>query len=139
MIRHLYTAAFGTAWGSTALVLMTAAALAQSPAPATPLKNECFFVRQFENWKSSADEKTMYIRVGMRQFYRLDLANRCVDASQPDVALVSKFRSDSVCSALDFDFKLRRSGIGITVPCIVKAMTPMTPQEVAALPKGQKP
>ncbi|MBV9548755.1 MAG: hypothetical protein JO256_03670 [Alphaproteobacteria bacterium] len=118
-----------------AAVLLAVPAAAQTPVR----KNECFFVRQFENWKSSADEKIMYIRVGMNKFYRLDLASRCVDLSEPDVSLVSRFRGDSICSALDFDFKLRRSGIGITTPCIVKAMTPMTPAEVAALPKGQKP
>lgn len=120
------------------LLAAQSAALAQQ-SPAAKPKQECFFLRQFENWKSSADERTLYIRVGLNRFYRLGLAARCIDASQPDVALVSKFRSDSVCSPLDFDFKVRRSGIGITTPCIVRSMTPMTPAEVAALPPKEKP
>ena len=124
--------------GLGVLLASQGVALAQQ-SPAAAAKNQCFFVRQFENWKSSADEKTLYIRFGTNRFYRLGLAARCVDVSEPDVALVSKFRGDTICSAQDFDFQVRRSGVGITTPCIVRSMTPMTPAEVAALPAKEKP
>ena len=91
-------------------------------------------------WKAGGDEKTMYIRVSGNRFYRLDLANRCSELSWPDPVMVNRFRGDTVCSPLDFDMKISRNGPdGAPVPCIVKTMTRLSPAEVAALPKKQKP
>lgn len=136
MIRHICN----TALGGAILLLATGAALGQTPAPAATPKNECFFVRQFENWKPGGDDQTIYIRVGSNRYYRLGAANRCPALSDVDPVMVNKFRSDTICSPLDFDIKIKRNGIAdIATPCTIKTMTRMTPAEVAALPKKQKP
>jgi hypothetical protein len=123
--------------GAAFLLAAPATALGQTPAP----KNECFFVNQFQNWKAGGDEKTMIIRVAGNRFYRLDLANACHELSSPFATLINKFRSTSICSPLDWDMQVSQ-GLGpgnIPMPCMVKAMTRLSPAEVAALPKKQKP
>ena len=134
MIRHICMAALG----GTAFFLATGAALAQAPAAAP--KNDCFFVRQFENWKPGGNDQTIYIRVSNNRYYRLATAHRCSALSDIDPVMVNKFRSDTICSPLDFDMKIKRNGVpDIATSCSIKTMTRMTPAEVAALPAKQKP
>jgi hypothetical protein len=119
--------------------LVGAVLLLALPAQAQTPRNECFFVKQFENWKGGPDEKTMYIRVSGNRFYRLDLANRCSELSWPDPLMVNKFRGTTICSPLDWDMRISRRDGGAPTPCMVKTMTRLSPAEVAALPKKQKP
>lgn len=124
---------------SGAALLLAAPALAQPPKPAA--QNECFFVSQFQNWKPGGDDKTMYIRVGLSRFYRLDLAASCPNMRYPDARLINNFRTSSICSPLDWDMRVSQ-GVGpgsMAMPCMVKKMTRLSPAEVAALPKKQKP
>ena len=123
-----------SALAACALVLLTAIpALAQAP------KNECFFVNQFESWKPGGDEKTMYIRVASRRFYRLDLANRCSEMSWPGATLINKFHGTTICSPLDWDMTVSQGAGSSGAPCMVKAMTRLSDAEAAALPAKQKP
>ena len=109
------------------------------PAPAAKPRTSCFYSNQFENWRAS-DAKTMYIRVGLRRYYRLDLANSCHDLTWPSAYLITKIRgSNSICSPLDWDLRVAMSPHDIPEPCIVKAMTELTPDEVAAIPRKFKP
>jgi len=102
-------------------------------------KQHCFFSNQFNNWKA-ADEKTLYIRVGVSRYYRLDLAGACRTALWPDAVLITKFRgSNAVCSAIDWDLQVSQRPDGIPEGCIVSKMTELTAEEVAALPKKAKP
>lgn len=97
------------------------------------------FLSQFESWKPGGDEKTMYIRVTGRRFYRLDLANRCSEMSWPGATMVNRFRGSTVCSPLDWDMMVSQGTGGGAAPCIVKKMTRLSDTEVAALPAKQKP
>lgn len=138
MIRQLYMTAL---MGAAVLLAAQGAAWGQMPAPKPAPRNECFFVSQFENWKAGGDDKTMYIRVSGGRFYRLDLANRCHELSWPTATLINKFRGATICSPLDWDMKVSQGLYqgSIAMPCMVKAMTRLSPAEVAALPKKQKP
>ena len=108
----------------------------EAPAAKTPA---CFFVNQFENWKA-ADAKTINIRVNMHKYYRLDLSASCPALLWPSAYLVTKWHgSSSVCSALDWDIQVAQNPGGIESACIVKSMTPLTPEEAAAIPKQFKP
>jgi hypothetical protein len=101
-------------------------------------QRHCFFSSQFENWKA-ADEKTIFIRVGVNRYFRLDLAGGCRSAAWPDSFLITKFRgSNTVCSAIDWDLKVSQPH-GIAEACIVSQMTELTPAEVDAIPKKAKP
>ena len=106
---------------------------------AAPPSNSCFFSRDFESWKAP-DAKTIYIRVGLRRYFRLDMAGKCPDLTSPDAYLVTIFRgSDTICTALDWDLKVATQGINVPVGCIVKTMTELSPAEVAAIPPKFKP
>jgi len=110
---------------------------AQQPAQNTPPK--CFFVTQFDNWKAP-DENTMYIRVNMNKYYRLDMSGGCPALTWPDAHLIMHIRgANTICSPLDWDLKVSQGFHDIPTPCIVKAMTPLTADQAAAIPKKFKP
>jgi Family of unknown function (DUF6491) len=123
--------------------LLTAAclALAITPVAAEPVQpaGQCFNTTEMGNWRA-ADASTLYIRVRLNKIYRLDLKGRCPFLTAPGARLITTFRgSNLVCSPLDWDLKVS-SGIGGSVePCLVKAMTPLSPEEIAALPKKAMP
>jgi hypothetical protein len=123
--------------GAALLLAAQTAAMGQAPKP----KNECFFTNQFQNWKAGSDDKTINIRVAGNRFYRLDLTNACHELSWPSATMINKFRSSTICSPLDWDMRISQ-GLGVgsfPTPCMVKAMTRLSPAEVAALPKKEKP
>ncbi|HXS08062.1 MAG TPA: DUF6491 family protein [Rhizomicrobium sp.] len=100
---------------------------------------QCFNTTEMGNWRA-ADASTMYVRVHMNKIYRLDLKGRCSMLTAPGAMLITTFRgSNLICSPLDWDLKVS-AGIGSAVePCIVKAMTPLSKDEIAALPKKAMP
>ena len=136
MIRHFPHARM-TAFASAALIGMALApaAIAQPARPA----GQCFNTTEMGNWRA-ADASTLYVRVRLNQIYRLDLKGRCTLLTAPGARLITKFRgSNLVCSPLDWDLKVS-AGIGSNEePCVVKAMTALSPEEVAALPKKVTP
>ena len=113
------------------------AATAQAPAPAP--RNAFFYSTQFQNWKAP-DPKTIFIRVNMNRYFRLDLSGTCETLMWPNSHLITHVRgSDSICSAIDWDLKVSNGPDGIAEPCIVKTMTELTPAQVAAIPPKFKP
>ncbi len=122
-----------------ALAGVSSMALADSPPAAKPPQS-CFFINQFEQWKAP-DDRTIYIRVNMNRYYRLDLSTACQPLTYPDAFLITKTRGPStVCTAIDWDLSVSQSSArGFRTPCIVKAMTPLTADQVAAIPKKFKP
>ena len=117
--------------------LVCGALMIGSTAQAAPAA-KCFFANQFENWKSP-DAKTIYIRVSMHDYYRLDLSARCSMLQSPDSHLVTRFvGSASICAPIDWDLQVADSS-GMRQGCIVKTMTQLTPEEAAAIPAKFKP
>jgi len=101
--------------------------------------NSCFNIRDWNGWTVSPDAKSMYIRTGVNRIYRLDFANECRAAQGIGVHLVSRIRGSSfICSPLDLDLKFAQ-GHGFGTPCFVKTITPLSPEQAAALPRGLKP
>jgi hypothetical protein len=118
---------------------LSLAASAQTP-PAPPVRhNTCFFSNEFQDWKAP-DARTIFIRVGLHRYFRLDLTGTCQTLLWPDSHLITHVRgSDSICSAIDWDLKVSQSPNGIPEACIVKTMTELTPAEAAAIPPKFKP
>lgn len=109
--------------------------------PSAP--SSCFYMRDFQNWKAP-DAKTIYIRVNVNRYYRLDLAGACTSLTWPNSHLITKTRgTDSVCRPIDWDLAVSnatgRGMGGMAEHCIVKAMTPLTDADVAALLPKFKP
>jgi hypothetical protein len=115
-----------------------------TPAAAPYTPNRCFMMHDFGNWKA-ADAKTIYIKVGLRDYYRLDLAAPCSTLLTPGSHLVTKVRgSDQVCSGIDWDLSVSDSSGpggpgGIHQACIVKTQTPLSTADVDAIPRKFKP
>jgi hypothetical protein len=104
-----------------------------------PRGDACFFSRDFMQWRAP-DPNTIFIRVGVNRFYRLDLTAPCRALLFPDAILVSVFRgSDTICRPIDWDLRVSQYPAGITEQCIVRAMTRLTPEEVAAIPPHFRP
>jgi len=124
----------------TVLALFLGFASGIAPAAAQPAQNACFLINQFNGWKAP-DTKTIYIRVGLDRYYRLDLANTCSLLAMPNVHLITKTRGpDLVCSAIDWDLSVSESPPGnIPEPCIVRKMTLLSPAEAAAIPPKFRP
>ena len=93
----------------------------------------------FENWRAP-DRRTINIRVQGNHYFRLGLGYECFPLQSPGARLITTFRgSNTVCSPLDWDLRVSE-GIGSpSEPCIVKTMTELLPDEVAALPPKAKP
>ena len=89
-------------------------------------------------WKA-ADDHTVYLSIAAgRRIYRLDMAGSCPTLLDPDATLITDYHTDTICTALDWNLRVRRRG-GIPTPCIVAKMTRLTLDQAAALPKNLRP
>ncbi len=129
------TAMLGLALAAT---LGLTAAEAQTAAKPS---SRCFLSQDWNGWKATEDSRSMYIRVGLKSLYRVDFAGMCPRLQSPGAHLVTRVRGSSwICSPLDLDIKVSDGPPGdIATPCIAKAITPLSAEEAAALPKKLKP
>lgn len=98
----------------------------------------CFFINQWNGW-SAPDSQTLLLKVGQRDVYKVTLNSDSRQLRAPGVFLVSQVRgSSSVCSARDLDLTVADSG-GIREPLFLGQMTKLSPEEVAALPRKDRP
>ena len=113
---------------------------ADASAQAAPTTRSCFRMSQIRNHRFS-DPSTMYLRVGVKDFYKVQTSGTCAVGGIRDNTIITSTASgtDLVCRPIDLNLKVRSSGGGIVTPCIVSSIAPMTPAEVAALPPKVKP
>ena len=139
---------FSTARAAIVVVALSTpfSASAQSgPAPQTTSKpgqaSQCFYSNQFRQWRD-VDDKTIYIRVNLNDYYRLDMAGSCPELTYPDPHLITEVHGPStICTALDWDLRVA-DGTGpgsFATPCIVKDMVKLTKAQADAIPKKYKP
>lgn len=115
-----------------------AAAILGLAAPALAQGQSCFFVNQWNGWKA-ADDHTIYLNVsGGHRIFRLDIAGSCPALLDPTSTLITDNHTDSICTAVDWNLKVRQAP-GFAMPCIVSKMTQLTPEQAAALPKNLRP
>jgi hypothetical protein len=124
------------AWALAAFVLLAAGAAQAGDAPKPKASRACFLARNVNSW-SAADDKTVYIRIGVKDVYRLDLMGACPDIDWNWSIALESHGSSWICSPMDATI-IARSPIG-PQRCPVREVTRLTPQEAAALPKKQKP
>jgi hypothetical protein len=125
--------------------LLTAASAA-SAAPAKDPSAPCFFITQWQGWKSPSPN-VIYLGVNLHDVYRVDLSAGSSMLQWPDVHLVSRVRGpDTICSAIDLDLEVAddtgiRGGVGggMREPLIATKLTKLTPDEIAAIPKKYRP
>jgi hypothetical protein len=124
---------------ATAALLLGGASPAALAKPAAPKydKNQCFYTRNVTSF-AAPDDKTVYVRVGVRDVYRFDLFARCLDIDwNQRLALVAR-PGPWICNGMDAEIVSHATGIG-RQRCPVSHMHKLTPEEIAALPPRAKP
>jgi hypothetical protein len=122
-------ALLGVAPATLCLTLPAAAASKSSDA--------CFYRRDVDSF-SAPDDHTVYVRVGMNRVYRLDLMTRCLDLTfRQRIGLEQGPASPWICSPLQATVVY--DATGISQRCPVKAIHKLTPDEVKALPRKDRP
>jgi hypothetical protein len=100
----------------------------------------CFSVSQMGRHRI-ADSDTLYVRVGRREVYRVDMQNACLaGAGARDPLLhMSLTGADVICRPAELDLKVHKAATNETAPCAVKDFNLMSSRQVAALPRAQRP
>lgn len=128
------------------LVITSAVALVASAFPALaadPAKpqaaSQCFRMSQIRN-HTKADDQTLYFSVGARDVYRLDMSGACLAGTSSSDPLIMETvgGTDLICRPIDLSLKVKLGNVGVS-PCIIKEITKLTPDQVAALPPKVKP
>jgi hypothetical protein len=123
--------------GLAAVSMVSAATVQAQPASSTP--SQCFYPNNWNGWKATPDSKSIYIRVGVSDIYRLDLSAACPELQEPNAHLINDVRGPSqICSAVDLDLKVS-DGHGFSTGCIVSSITPLSRAQAAALPRNLRP
>jgi hypothetical protein len=127
---------------AAAMSLLTlGAATAGSPeapktAKAAKARSQCFWTDQVNNFASS-DDRIVNLRVGVKDYYQLEMLGRCQDVDwTQSIAIVSR-GSSSICTGLDAEI-IAPTPIG-PQRCAVKTVRKLTPEEVKALPRRARP
>jgi len=126
----------------TAAALSLAGATGSAPiAQAEPAHDggakSCFYAGNIENY-AVANDRLMYLRVGVADVYRLDLMMDCPELTfRQNVEITHTGAGSLVCSPIDLTVRFHQ--IGARRVCPVSDMRKLTPAEVAALPKHDRP
>jgi len=120
--------------------LVASAAQAQEPtAKPARVARPCFSLSDWHGW-SAPNDKVLYLKVRNRDVYRLDLAHGSNQLTWPGSHLVSVVRgSDRVCNPIDLDLRVADSFYMPGIPIRAKTITKLTPDEIAAIPKKDRP
>ena len=126
-------------------LLTTVLLAAAAPALADPAKDaapkparSCFSLSDWDGW-SAPDKNTLYMKVRNRDVYRVDLSHGTSQLTSPGVHLVSIQRGvDTVCRPIDLDLRVS-DGFGFAMPIMAKSITKLSTEEIAALPKRDRP
>jgi hypothetical protein len=136
MVRHIKAGRLaGVGVGLILALCATATQAASNDSPKTP----CFFINQWNGWKSPSP-RVIYLGVNLHDVYRLDLAADATELDWPDSHLVSVTRGpDTVCSAIDLNQLSVSDNHGFKEPLFPSKLTKLTPDEIAAIPKKYRP
>ena len=128
-------------WGFAAALVLATLPAARAQDQAEPAKPQsCFSLHDWHGWTAEGDQ-TLYFKVRMHDVYRIDLSAKESFLNSPGMHLVTKsYGSDLVCNPVDLDLKIADNmGPRFPMPLFIKAITKLTPEEIAALPEKDRP
>ncbi len=111
--------------------------LAASQAAAATARKACFSARNVSNF-AVVDDRTLNIRVGVRDVYQLDLMGICPDLGSSNKIAIKSRSSSFICSPLDASI-IAQGPFGRAERCEVRGLRELTPEEIAALPSHNRP
>lgn len=123
-----------------ALAALTAAPLSAQAATSAPAKSSnCFASNNWNGWTVAPGGDALYLKVGLRDYYRVDLTPGTRARKGANEFLVNEVRGSSwICSHLDLDLMIS-DNLGFKQPLIATSLRKLTPEEVAAIPKKDLP
>jgi hypothetical protein len=122
-----------------AIAFSLASMLAAPVLAASPPGGNCFYAREWQDWRSPAPN-VILIRAGVHDIYRLDLREGSNQLQYPDVHLVNRHQTSAwLCQPTDFDLLLSDDHGIFSEPLFVTAVTKLTPDQVAAIPAKYRP
>jgi len=116
---------------------LTTLSLSASGAYAQPKGEQCFYHQNIESFAPSDDEKKIYLKVIGGHVYRLDLEDRCPGLAFRERIVLKQVGSGNICGPLDLDLHLEDHGIRIACP--IYGLHLLTPEELTAVPKKERP
>ena len=102
--------------------------------PTTSAPPSCIRTSQIQNTRM-VGSRALYIRTSARTFYRMDFASDCDSESNGPLIIHPVDNSGEICSAISVNVSVRETG----QRCMPTALTKLTPDEVAAIPKKDLP
>jgi hypothetical protein len=108
-------------------------------AKATAANRACFHTSTINGWTAVGD-RAVNVRVGVRDVWRLDLFAPCTDVDWNQTIALRQRGSSWICEghgAIGVDV-ITHGPIGRTT-CPVTAIRRLTPAEIAALPRKERP
>lgn len=97
---------------------------------------ECFFTRNVNGF-SAPDRETLYLRVGVRDVYQMQMFGPCPDMDWAQRLAIVSSSGSSICRGMDATV-IAPGPLG-EQRCMVRAVRKLTPAEVEALPRGSRP
>ena len=119
--------------------ILAGALASAAPALAQPAgDNSCFQLNTLQSTRADGPSR-IYLRVGVKSFYRIDLAHRCTSLpyASNGIVVTPAGGTNLICHPLDLDIKANDHGA--LEPCFIKSITRLTADEAAAIPKRAKP
>ena len=113
---------------------------AASAAPAADTNGRnCFTVNDWHGWSSPSPD-VLYLAVNFRDVYKAELAQPVEGLNLVDTVVISDETGlRSICNAVDLHLIMTHRGGGSRRGLIVKSLTKLTPEEIAAIPKKYRP
>jgi hypothetical protein len=102
----------------------------------TPQGRECFFTRSVSGFSAPSDE-TLYVRVGVRDVYEMQMFGPCLNMDWAQGLAVVSRSGSSICRGTDATI-ISPGPLG-EQRCDVRAVRKLTSAEVEALPPGRRP
>jgi len=121
-----------------AVLALSAGVAAAPPATSAPSggQRDCFWANNVNGF-ASQDDRTVNLRVGVREVYQLELWTSCTDVDFANHVRLDTRGFSSICHASDVNL-IVRGPIG-PQRCAVRSIRHLTPEEVAALPGRARP
>jgi hypothetical protein len=96
----------------------------------------CFHASNVSGFRAP-DDKTVYVRVGVRDIYQMEMMGSCPQIDWAEKIGIRTRGSEFICSGLDADL-ISPTSIG-PQRCPVRMLRKLSPEEAKALPPKSKP
>jgi hypothetical protein len=115
-----------------------AAPQSHDPANGPPPAEPCFAAQDVVRYHGHGD-RMLILRTRTDRYYAVGFVGACPNVLRPDASIVVQAQggSDQVCRPIDLKVTVTAGGFPLT--CAIASITPLAPEEVAALPDKDRP